>query len=317
VGQNSSKAIVFILFVPCRPKATPIQHAGASIVLLNPSSLSTLNMHIRPFVASEIPRVAEIYRDAFASDELSLWLNPDAAKYPASWRSLTIKLTRRKFYAPTCFNIACVADANDGFAPEGEVLGFARWVRQTAKEDQATNEYVRDMSLFDKAEGWMAEKDIQWEEFTRANPSMSWKRRADFAKQSMRSSGFTPLKGKTHWFCEGLAVDPKYHRKGVAKRLVQWCIDNAKKETEQRATVGKIPVPLALVASTTGVHLYRSLGFKVVSWEEAAFMDTGAEGGSVCIWDPTGYWIEDIQYGGPVKRGVVEAAWSSKVTEKS
>ena len=64
-----------------------------------------------------------------------------------------------------------------------------------------------------------------------------------------------------------------------------------------------------------GFHLYRSLGFKVVGWEDASFLDVPAEGGSTMVWDPTEYWIEDVKYDPPMRRGVVEAAWTTRDPE--
>ena len=53
-------------------------------------------------------------------------------------------------------------------------------------------------------------------------------------------------------FLNILATHPKYQRKGVGRKLLQWGLRTADAEN----------IPIALYASPNGANLYRSIGFQ-------------------------------------------------------
>jgi hypothetical protein len=57
------------------------------------------------------------------------------------------------------------------------------------------------------------------------------------------------------------------------------------------------------------------MGFKVVGWEDDSFMDVSAYGGCNMVCDTTGYWIQNVEYEAPVKRGVIEAVYTNRDKE--
>lgn len=274
-------------------------------------------MHLRPTTAADIPRCATILDAAFEPDELWNFLTPDRAKHPLLWRQHVLKNQHGKHYQPNAWGFVCVADADDDFAPAGEILGFSRWMRRASKEDAAADPWTRRMSVAERFEGWLRWAEVKWEATLRTNPAFSWTRQDAFMKVIAKSTGFAPVRAATHWYLDNLSVAPEYQRRGVARMLVQDGLQRAQSETEERAAVGKAPVPVALIGSVMGLHLYRNLGFKVVGWEDDSFLDFAADGGSTMVWDPTGYWIEDVAYEQPMRRGIVEAAYTTRDTKKA
>jgi ribosomal protein S18 acetylase RimI-like enzyme len=273
-------------------------------------------MHLRPTTAADIPRCATIHSAAFEEDEVSRFLAPDRAKYPLSWRQQALNMQRSKYYQPSTWGFVCVADTDDDFAGVGEILGFARWRYRASKEDAAAKLWTRQLSVLERAEVWLHWAEMKWEETLRTNPAVSWERNDAFMRAIVGSTGFTPIRAATHWYLETLAVAPEYQRRGVARKLVDWGLQRAEAETEERKAVGKAPVPIALIGSERGMHLYRSLGFKVVGWENDSFLDVSAGGGSNMVWDATSYWIQDVEYEQPMKRGVIEAVYTTRDTQK-
>ena len=53
-----------------------------------------------------------------------------------------------------------------------------------------------------------------------------------------------------------MAVDPGYHRRGIATQLVEWMLELARKEEDAKA--------VTLFSSPMGVGLYRKVGFEEV-----------------------------------------------------
>jgi GNAT superfamily N-acetyltransferase len=278
-------------------------------------------MHLRPILPTDVPGCATIVDNAYTTshNELYNFIAPHRAKYPLSWRSLILKIQFEKYWHPNTWGIVCVADADDDFAPSGEILGVARWMRRASPEDAAAEEpvnpWVQEMSVLDRVESWLRWAELKWEETLRTNPAKSWENEDAFMAVVMTSTGFAPLRGKTHWWLDSLTVAPEYQRRGVARRLLEAGLERARGESEERVRVGTAPVPVALIATVQGLELYRGVGFRVVGWEDDSFLGATAEGGSALVWDPSGYWVRGVGFEGGMGRGKVEGVYTSREEE--
>lgn len=273
-------------------------------------------MHLRPATPADLPRCATIWNDAFVDDELARYLAPYAADHPLSNRQFRLAKVRDHYYAPNSWTFVCVSDSNDSVAAKDEILGFANWVRSSSKEDAASDPWKRSLGPLEQVERWLRWAEFKYETVLRVNPAISWVNSDRFAQNVAASTAFKAVRGSTHWYVSGLAVAPEHQRRGVATMLLQWGLGHAASETEQRVAVGKAPVPVGLIASQPGLPMYRKMGMKVVGWADDSFFaydeGVGAKGGSEMLWDPTGYWTEDVAYEGPMKRGVVEAVYKTR-----
>ena len=99
--------------------------------------------------------------------------------------------------------------------------------------------------------------------FFELDPTVSYERNRAFeaAKKADRTLEELSLDGKGHMWLFDLAVRPKYQRKGVGKKLLQWGVNRADQEG----------VAIGLKASSAGLNLYKSVGFeeKGVEYAEA------------------------------------------------
>jgi ribosomal protein S18 acetylase RimI-like enzyme len=269
-------------------------------------------MHIRPTTLADLPDCVTIHDAAFKDNELTNFLAPNRFKYYSSWRQSALSTQRKRFYQPNAWSFVCVADAHDDFANEGDILGVVRWSRHTSKEEAPTDARIRKLSLPERIESLLSWAEVKWEDTIRINPAWSWSNRDAFMQSIITSTGFAPLRGETYWYLDSLAVGPEYQRCGIGRKLVELGLQHAEMETEERVAAGKKPLCAGLTATAPALHLYRSLGFKVVGWEDDSFMDVEADGGSSMVWDPTGYWIRPIVDHSDIRRGVVEAAWTTR-----
>lgn len=267
-------------------------------------------MHLRPTTAVDLPRCVTIHDEAFDDDEVINYLAPNRAKYFQSWRQRSLLTQYSRSHQPNAWSLVCVADADDSFADAGEILGYARWMRRASEADAVTDPWMhRQMNVLDRVESWLRWAELKWQETMYSNPAVCQAHRDAVMRTRTAFTGFAPVLAATHWYLEVLAVAPEYQRRGVARRLMTWGLQRTEAENQTRVAHGKAPVPVTLIATAPGLHLYRALGFKVVGWIDDSFLPVSAEGGAVTVWDPMHYWIQEIEYEKPMKRGVVEAVY--------
>jgi ribosomal protein S18 acetylase RimI-like enzyme len=87
-----------------------------------------------------------------------------------------------------------------------------------------------------------------------------------------------------YWHLGLLATDPKYQRRGIGKKLVEFGREMARKEN----------VPVTLEASVVGRGLYLKIGFKIVNYMELS--EAAGIAAVQMVWEPEdskGNWLED------------------------
>ena len=53
-----------------------------------------------------------------------------------------------------------------------------------------------------------------------------------------------------------------------------------------------------------------------MGWEDDSCLDVAAFGESSMVWDSAGYWMEYVTYKQPMRRGIAEARYKTRDTEK-
>jgi len=90
---------------------------------------------------------------------------------------------------------------------------------------------------------------------------------------------FGPELGDLRLVLADMIVDPKYHRRGAGKALMQYGMQKAKEEN----------LAITLTASPLGRLLYSSLGFKVLGYVECGLEEEEEKVGvHVMVWVPEG-----------------------------
>lgn len=153
------------------------------------------------------------------------------------WKSTT---TNKDGNPNTIFLKATLPDADkDG---ERKVVGMAIWTQLSYVEGHG------DPFNGDMAEA-LARLDDTDKRFADQMFRSLWKRRLEYIKQ-VSESGRNPPAIFTLDLC---AVDPAYQRRGIAGKLVQWGLEEAKRRGNLECTTE---------GSAMGRPVYRKLGFK-------------------------------------------------------
>lgn len=207
---------------------------------------------------ADVAAVGRIASDAFIEDDLFAWLHPRRHTHRASWDSYVMQRCRRRIHEPALHSFVAVLDHRDAaLGPVGTVIGYAFWERIGPKDNSTAFAWRQTNTSF---VDWLERKLIGWEmwytDLARLDSSVERSRVASLIAAFAHQDDYFNTHAPEHWHLRVLGVAPKYQRKGVGHLLVEWGLQNAKRED----------VPAALEASTNGGRLYAKLGFKTVSW---------------------------------------------------
>lgn len=264
-------------------------------------------MRVRLMTRADFSRVRDIHNEAFIDDELFTWIFPRGRLYRDNFRNCYGKRFALDLCTPGVWSIVCV-DEDD------HVLGFSVWKRtvpDTMPDLKNSDPWLHNnYSWFDWFEGRLLSAQVKYEELITTNPAMDYHNMKRFRTEE--DPCLDPIeKVGPHWYCKSLGVAPEAQRKGVGSKLLEWAIDAARKETEQRG----IAVPLSLTASVPGKGLYLKKGFRIVAWQKLGLEGT-FEGGAALIWDPTNTWIKPAKPETEVKPGrVIQVVWTDETLQ--
>ena len=163
--------------------------------------------------------------------------------------------------------------------PGGEVVGWAIWIRDgsspVAKNWQRAGEEWE--SRIERALLQMQDK---YYEFIGLDPTN--KRGALARLLSVLSEPFDPQIFEESWHVDGLYVAPAYHRRGIAKIMLKWGLDQATAEK----------VPATVNASPVGFKVYEQVGFRSIERVDFSSVepdfDPGEPGLHRLVWEPSG-----------------------------
>lgn len=253
---------------------------------------------------SDLTGVIDVADAAFVNDELFTWLAPRGLQYPSSWRAYMGARQRLHFTEKGVYGFVYVDD-ND------EVLGFAWWERKAprpGKDKTPSDVWARhNTSWAEIIDQSLMQVQNAYYERLRLNPALDYG-----ALKQMREDHdvLEPLEKATpHWYLAVLGVHPKAQRRGIGGMLLDWGLQRAREETEQR---GKA-VPVTMTSSPAGQGLYIRKGFRIVAWQGVALDDAqNFEGGAALVYDPSHTWIKPAAPGSNRKGRPIHVDWTSE-----
>ena len=214
-------------------------------------------MHLVPLTRDLIPACATAGANAFAEDNLFLFLRPHKFRYPTYLRSHFVRVLHQRLNTPALVGRVAVSDDNDEWFDESvgsEVLGYATWERRGKDFDQ---KFWGEDSVGKLFERFTTTLEVKRSSFFRLDPSYDYENLQAYLEAANAGDSIfeTCLEDyPEHMWLAFLCVDPKFQRKGVGKRLMQWGMKRADQES----------VPLGLASSPAGEKLYRDCGFEEV-----------------------------------------------------
>jgi len=233
---------------------------------------------IRPATLADMPVVADISVDAYATNEVTYFLAPKAHIYRDDNLRATRQSTRGRFLHPRNLSIvACLA--SDPSTP----IAMAQFIR--LGNDSGAKEYLKSRGL--RTRLWIFV--LTWFfYFYNMVENIIWPNRSDDkeARKLFNSwiSEDSQKYWKSHperanrWQAQQVFVSPYFQGKGIGKKLM---LPVMQKAQEERVIMG-------LAASPEGERLYRKLGFELLGNFIHRVPGTGDEGGGIMIWYPEG-----------------------------
>ncbi|KAJ5550270.1 hypothetical protein N7461_004968 [Penicillium sp. DV-2018c] len=187
---------------------------------------TTSPISLRRARAQDLPALADVAAQAMLEDELFDYICPYRYEYHSDYRREILDRLRPRFVKPGFMIVVAVED--EGTTSE-LIRGYALWQRiEKEIQDTRAADYPPDRSVDpDRLEHYKASvRDcFPYDEY----PELLW--------------------------LETLAVDPKYQRRGIGRRLVQWGMLLSQLEK----------VPIGLEAGIQGSALYETLGFQTLN----------------------------------------------------
>ncbi|GKT51493.1 uncharacterized protein ColSpa_11674 [Colletotrichum spaethianum] len=173
------------------------------------------------------------------------WDTPEGQAFHASRMTKRFgSVTKNNKGEPnTVFLKATLPDPNQ--SGQRIIVGMAIWVQQSAVEghgDPPPKDLIKDLNLESIFPGNETEQ-----RYAAACMGSLHKRREEVIREKAMSDE------PAVFVLDMCGVDPKFQGKGIAKKLVQWGLDEAKRRGE---------LELLLEASTMGRLVYSKLGFK-------------------------------------------------------
>jgi len=202
-------------------------------------------MHLRPLTRDDLTYTASISNVAFRDDPLHTMFFPPKAVESGSLRRNSMRRIRKRLVEKGTHCFVSESDEKDEFwSGQPEILGYVFWVRvgksAAARKWQADTLFMKLERRLIGAEMWYAE--------TFEDRHRPWDKINYVRNLTMDNFASIP----EYLELAALAVDPKFHRRGIGGMMLQWGIDAAKKEQ----------VPVVLEATPAGTQLYRRFGFQ-------------------------------------------------------
>ncbi|KAJ5583170.1 acyl-CoA N-acyltransferase [Penicillium sp. DV-2018c] len=205
---------------------------------------TTSPISLRRARAQDLPALADVAAQAMLEDELFDYICPYRYEYHSDYRREILDRLRPRFVKPGFMIVVAVED--EGTTSE-LIRGYALWQRIGS----LSSSFESPMEIGNAS----LEKEIQDTRAADYPPDRSVDPdRLEHYKASVRDCFPYDEYPELLWL-ETLAVDPKYQRRGIGRRLVQWGMLLSQLEK----------VPIGLEAGIQGSALYETLGFQTLN----------------------------------------------------
>lgn len=237
-------------------------------------------MHLRPCNSLDVSSMADIMAVANIDDALSRHMTRDIFKYWTSYRKGCVRYIMCQMAKVGAVSWVLETDEGDLTpdgkpGPGGEVVGWAVWFRE-GRSPVAKNWQRAGEAWGNRIErGLLAIKDKYYEYIGR-DPT---NRRREFTELfSILDKPFDPEVFAEGWELNGLNVAPPYQRRGLAKIMLKWGLDQAAAEG----------VPAFVKSSPAGVKVYEQMGFRSFEQMDFGVFNPGGRGMHSLVWEPPG-----------------------------
>ena len=239
-------------------------------------------MHLRPCLAHDISAMADILAECNIDDSLSRHMTRDIFKYWTSYRKGGIRFLVGQTLIPGAASWVLETDAGDQLpngtpGPGGDIVGFAQWHRM-GTSPAARNWQAPGNTWDQRLERTLHGVRAKYYSFSWLDPVNNRKRFPGM--MGILEKPFDPEIFAEAWELSGLYVRREYQRRGLAKILLKWGLDQAAAER----------VPAVVKASPAGLKAYEQAGFRVLeSLDFGAFnFNPGGRGVNTLVWEPPG-----------------------------
>jgi ribosomal protein S18 acetylase RimI-like enzyme len=242
---------------------------------ISAASRETGQILVRPAKFNDVPKMAFTAFTGYAGSPLEQFLSPLREEYPEdALRSWKHRLALRWFDPRMICVVACPASS-----PE-KVVGYAQFFRlgddRGAKQQIASRKTIWLSTLAWYYSIKFKIMDYIWPDRS-VNPAAekqfgAWCRIDDEKHWNLHP------KRKNRWHLRSIVVSPESRGKGVGTLLMKPLLDRAQKEG----------VIVGLEASADGEHLYRKMGFELLSrfYYEEGNPIASPNAGGVMMWTP-------------------------------
>ncbi|KAK5064431.1 hypothetical protein LTR84_000264 [Exophiala bonariae] len=210
-------------------------------------------MHIRPPQPRDFSDMATLANKALFHDPLTVWVAPHRHQHPECMRQGYLRRAKRRFYGGKYMMVAVTDQHDPDWDGVERVVGYLSANSTRRQTEQARQSWFS----WNNWELAFLSLETQFVNLVGGDKALSYKNYYTFHRilATLNSTGpFAELDLHDCWDVDFLAVDPAYHRRGIGATLMEHIKTLA---TEER-------IPVTLVASSMGIHLYRKLGFTEV-----------------------------------------------------
>lgn len=231
----------------------------------------TWSYNVRPARLSDCIGIGFAHTEAFRFSSFTNMLLPHRFLY--LMQNLRICASRARMRVLSPRDLVFVAHPENR---EEEIIGFAMFTREGSDEGARRLIQERDSWKLWFLRGYYKAVDWIYELFYPVDRLRNAENWAEFLLERRRIEGeiWVGPKWETRWQCNGLIVIPGWQRRGVGQALMKAGLDMARAEG----------LPMTLEATTEGEHLYKALGFKLLTPYQRSF----EKAGGMMYWYPEG-----------------------------